>query len=295
LLLSPLKIAGVTTVPGPYENNYPDLASTPISLCPKPPLGQPTPCVPISFWEPARINETVKDPFCFPGVGLSLPLSGGLLGGGGSEQSSNSSSSNNTDTSSFAQAHHWVFLPWALLELLTDFICLEHSGFDVGYLTEVDPLWQNDIMNFFIQPEALLFANPIARSSCIADAVGANAGMTLSPLLWCVGSGGSAYPLTGHVNNDDLMQANESISARMIYKLSRELLICDPAVWPCACIHTPIWIKHNWRTHIVKPVRDIWCHPFGRSDLLWDYGKNPPVIGDNFAWIIFRKRACCMF
>jgi len=136
----PIKIAGVTTVPGPYENNYPDLASTPISLCPKPPLGQPTPCVPISFWEPARINETVKDPFCFPGVGLSLPLSGGLLGGGGSEQSSNSSSSNNTDTSSFAQAHHWVFLPWALLELLTDFICLEHSGFDVGYLTEVDPL-----------------------------------------------------------------------------------------------------------------------------------------------------------
>jgi conjugal transfer pilus assembly protein TraU len=27
---------------------------------------------------------------------------------------------------------------------------------------------------------------------------------------------------------------------------------------------------------------------------LWTHGKNPPLAGDNFAWLVFRKVKCCV-
>ncbi len=286
----PIKIAGIPIIPGPSENEVGDLASLPICLCPLPPpiffrIG-----IPVSFWEPARFTETVKDPYCFPSIGISLPIAGGFLGGGGSEMGAQ-----NVDTSTFSQAHYMIFPVWAIMELLADFVCIEHSGFDIAYLTEVDPLWQNDVLAFIIEPESLLFANPVAQLSCMADAASTNLGYSMSPLFWCEGSGGSVYPLTGHVNNDDLLQASETISSRIVYKMGRQGLLCDPAINLCACVPTLIWVKHNYRTHLAKPVRDYMCHPFGRSDLVWGQLKNPPYRGDNFVWMIFRKRSCCAF
>ena len=166
---------------------------------------------------------------------------------------------------------------------------------DFAYITEVDPLWNNDILSFIIHPESLLFSNPVAQLACVADSISTNMGISSSVLYWCVGSGGSAYPLTGHVNNDNYLQANETISARMVFLMGRLGLLCDPGIWPCSCLPTPVWLKQNYRTHIAKPVRDWWCQPFGRSSLLWGTLKNPPFIGDNFAWILFRKRVCCEF
>jgi len=286
----PFTIGGVTLAAGPHENDIGDLAGIPVCACPFPPPIFIRIGIPISFWEPARFNETVKDPFCFPGVGVGLATTGGFLAGGNNEQRPG-------DVGRFSktQAHHLLFPVWSIMEMFTDFVCIEHSGFDVAYITEPDPLWQSDIMSFIIQPEALLFANPIAQLACIADSVSSNIGYSLSPLFWCIGSSGSSYPMTGNINNQDFLQANETVSARLQYKLARELLICDTGLTLCACVPTPIWVKHNYRTHVAKPVRDFMCHPFGRSDLIWGPLKNPPGNGDNFAWMMFRKRVCCAF
>jgi conjugal transfer pilus assembly protein TraU len=286
----PVSIAGIEIIPGPLENNVPDLSGLPVCTCPAPPPVFIRPGIPISFWEPARYVETVKDPFCFPSLGFGMPTGGGFLGGGSQEQSNSS-----VDTSTFAQAHYFIYPVWSMMELLVDFVCIEHSGFDVAYLTEVDPLWQNDILAFILEPEAILFGNPAAQTACIADSVSTNVGFSMSPLFWCIGSGGSAYPLTGHVNDDNELMANSTIAARMIYKLARELLICDTALALCACVPTPIWVKHNYRIHIAKPVRDFMCHPFGRTGLIWGPFKNPPLMGDNFVWQLFRRRSCCAF
>jgi conjugal transfer pilus assembly protein TraU len=291
----PVKIAGITIIGSDIEDT-PDLTSSPVCVCPAPPplffrIG-----IPISFWEPARFVETVKDPYCFPSLGISLANpKQGFLGGTHSEMSHNE-----VDTSTFQQAHYFIFPVWAMMELLVDFICVENSGFDLAYITEIDPLWNDDILAFIINPEVLLFANPVAQIACVADSVASNAGLPLSPLFWCMGSWGSSYPLSGHVNDDNYTQANAAIAARMVYKLSREFLICDTGVNLCGCIPTPIWVKHNYRMHIAKPVRDFACHPIGRSSLIWGYGKNPPYsaggnAGDNFLWMLFRKRACCAF
>ena len=43
------------------------------------------------------------------------------------------------------------------LELLMDFVCLEKGAFDVAYMTELDPLWNDDELSFILNPEAGLF------------------------------------------------------------------------------------------------------------------------------------------
>ena len=122
----PLRISGIKVVPGSHINDYPDAARKPVCICPFPPpiffrIG-----IPLSFWEPARMVEVVKDPFCFPSLGFQLSATtGGLLGGSSSKQNVAT-----TDRSTFFQAHYWIFPVWTAMEILIDFACLEHSGID---------------------------------------------------------------------------------------------------------------------------------------------------------------------
>src|SRR3546814_3992993 len=65
---------------------------------------------------------------------------------------------------------HWYVYPllhW--MEILTDMACLEQSSFDIAYVTEIDPLWQDDTLTALINPEVALFANPLAQTACAAD------------------------------------------------------------------------------------------------------------------------------
>jgi conjugal transfer pilus assembly protein TraU len=289
----PLKISGITVVPNQVPVvDLPDASRAPTCTCPAPPPMYVRVGLPVAFYEPARYVETVKDPFCFPSLGLQLPNpQEGFLGGSSSEIQA----SHHVEISSFQQAHWFVFPVWSMMELMVDSVCVEHSGFDVAYITEVDPLWNSDLLAFILNPEALLFANPVAQMVCIVDSVSSNMGLAASPLFWCMGSWGSSYPLSGHTADGNYVNANAGIAARMIYKLSREFLICDPGLWYCACVPMPIWVKHNYRIHVAKPVRDFTCHPIGRSSIVWGQAKNPAYVGDNFVWMIFRKRVCCAF
>jgi conjugal transfer pilus assembly protein TraU len=288
----PIRIGGIAVSGGKSEGSLPTdpQVFNPLCVCPLPPPLPPRVGIPISFWEPARIIETVKTPFYSPFIGKSLMKT---WKGGGTH------SIEPTETSVFAQAHYFIFPVWTLLEIFTDSICLEASGIDLAYITEVDPLWNNDSLAFIIQPESILFANLAAQMSCIADSVGANVGQPLSPLFWCMGSWGSAYPLTGHVNDDNYVQANAAIAARTIYKLARQLMICDPGINVCGCIPTPIWKKDNYKLQLARPVRTATSHPIGRSSLIWGSLINPPLrasgnSNDEFLWVVFRKRTCCV-
>jgi len=284
----PIKIGGVTVVSSDLPDG-PDLANIPICTCPIPIPPFIRVGIPISFWEPARLIETVNAPYHFPSMGVTMPIPSGKRG------SHPDRSVDDTDSSTFAQAHYFIFPVWSMLELLTDFICLESSGFDLGYITEVDPLWNNDILSAIISPEVALFANPVAQLSCIPDSVSSNVGISLSPLFWCMGSWGSAYPMTGRVNAGNYLDGNGGAAAKLLYGMGRRLLLCDTGINLCSCVPTPIWMKHNYRFQLAMPVRSARAFPIGQSSLRWGLGKNPPYLGDNFVWAIFRKRACCAF
>jgi len=286
----PISIAGIE-IAGSTDNVATiDSVTSPICVCPMsvPPYFRIG--LTVGFWEPARLVETVKDPGCFPSMGFSVPVASGtnLAGSNGSAEGSGSDAT-------FAQAHYFIYPIWGLLGLLTDWACVESAGFDVAYMTEFDPLWQDDSMAAILNPEAVLFGNPAAQLACIADSVSATAGLSLSPLFWCMGSWGSAYPLTGHMDNSLYVTANAGIAARMLYKMAREMLVCDTNIDLCGCVQTPIWVKHNYKFQEGLPVRDFEAHPIGRSGLLWTSAKNPPFVGDNFAWVLFRRRNCCAF
>ena len=198
----PLRIAGIPIVPGRIQD-VGGSVSSPICICkdPIPRIG-----IPVSFFEPSRLIEVVKDPYCFPSMGFGLTTSGGTLGGTSGDDGSG-------NQSTFYQAHYYIFPIYALLELLTDFICLQMTGFDMAYLTEVDPLWNNDTLSAILNPEALLFGNPVSNLACIADAVTSAVFEPIDALFWCKGSWGNAYPLTGQTGGDGYVEGGASVAA----------------------------------------------------------------------------------
>lgn len=249
-----------------------------------------------SFWEPARIIETVKDPYCFPSVGAQLESNNTGYGTGNVQEKG----VDNMQDVSFQNAHWIIFPVWALLSLFTDMPCIEKSPFDIGYLTEVDPTWSNSLLaSSTINPDAYLFANPVAQLADIPDSIAALANYPLDPLFWVMGSQGSAYPLTGSIASGNYTEANFGMAERMIFKLGREGILQDPGINSCGAEITPIWVKTNYRLQIARPVRGSAPQPIARTGLIWASTKNPPGgtgdnSSDNFLWIMFRRVLCCI-
>jgi len=132
----------------------------------------PTIGLSIGFWEPARHVEVVRKPFCLTSLG-GIDLNPGIPA---PEAIRFTRAEGDGDGGSFYQAHFYVNPVMYWLEVVTDFPCLERGSFDLAYLTEVDPLWNDDELTLILNPDAVLFANPVAIAACAADCVAASAG-----------------------------------------------------------------------------------------------------------------------
>ena len=288
----PLSIAGVQIAQGIIPDPMGAVGS-PICTCPMPPPIFIKIGIPISFYEPSRMLDVVKDPFCFESLGFGIPVSAaqGLLAGvkGNGEMDNNKNS--------FFQAHYMIYPVYSILEILTDFICLEMTGVDIGYMTEVDPLWQDDGLTALMQPEALLFANPISNFACMADSIASQVYAPLDPLFWCKGSWGNAYPMTGRVVSGDYITAAASAGASLIYKLHRQLIAWGS--WGqaglCGYYPAPIWRKSAYRMQLMAPVPNPLANVIGQHDMIWGAGRNIPGVSTNFGFMLFKKRECCAF
>lgn len=277
----PLRIAGATVVPGRIADSGSSVSS-PICICtdPFPRVG-----IPVSFFEPSRIIEVVSDAWCFPtfGFGFGTKLGGGTYGDGQDRQKT------------FYQSHYLIFPIYALLEILTDFVCLQSTGADYAWVSEVDPLWNSDTLSAFTTPEALLFGNPISNLACVADAASSTLFEPMDPLFWCKGTWGNAYPLTGWTNTKNMVEDSASVAASMIYRLHRDLVLWGS--WGqaglCGYYPAPIWRKSAYRLQLVSPVPS-YATTIGTSGLIWTPGHNPPFKGDNFGFVLFKKRDCCV-
>jgi len=289
----PAMIGGVSFGRGGEQS--PAGMNSPVCACPTS-TGTVTIGVTSAFWEHSRLIETVKNPYCFPalGSGMNNPKPGY---NSGSKKSKGASDADK----SFQQVHYYIFPAWQLLQLFTDFPCTEKAAFDIAYMTEVDPMWNDDSLSFIINPEALLFGNPISQAACAADSVSSAVGYPVDPLFWCMGSWGSMYPLSGSISGTDPVQVNAGLASRMLFKLGREALLNDTGINKCAQngVLSPILQKSNYRLQEVRPVKGNDCIPIGRSGFIWGAGKNPPFgtakgSADNFLWSLTRKRLCCV-
>jgi conjugal transfer pilus assembly protein TraU len=249
------------------------------------------------FWEPSRMVEITRTPYCMVALG-GKEFNVGLE----APRAARPQHKGNRWKSSFYQVHWYINPVWYYLEVLTDHPCLEPGSLDIAYMTEVDPLWADDELTLILNPDANLFANPIAQAACAADCVAASAGFPIPALYWCAGCQGSMYPLNGHVGaHVGGIQASSLLMQRMTAKLHREGLMwaASDNTGLCSYYPEPLMDKTKYKSQLVYPVPATQkiagkcCQPYGRTTTIWGSGKEFPVKGEDFAYQIFRKRNCC--
>lgn len=250
----------------------------------------------LGFWEPIRTMEIVREPFCFPSLG-------GISLGDRTFAPAHGRTPNPKERghrTSFYQVH-WYHTPWLyLLEILLDTACLEQSAWDVAYMTELDPLWDDSTSSFLLNPDVTLFANPTAIGACSLDCVAATTHLPINDLYWCAGCAGSLFPLTGWVNahiTDE--QAFSLLTQRFTLKLHREGLLWRQ--WgkdgQCGPQFEMVMSKDVYRTQMLHPTRKTQgqcCRPFGASTAADSLGGLTPIAkGEDAAYLIWRRRDCC--
>jgi conjugal transfer pilus assembly protein TraU len=263
-----------------------DNPKLPICAC-----GTPIPRIGIAagFWEPVRLVDVTKRPFCFPSLG-GIEFNPGIKIGTGTAPKSSSH-----DAASWHV--HWYVYPliyW--LELLLDLACLEHSSFDLAYITELDPMWQDDALTFILNPEAVLFSNPIAQAACSADCVASSTNGPMDSLFWCAGCQGGMYPLSGKVGaHITSVQSSLLAAQKFTYKLHRELIEWGTSGEKALCQRYPMPVmkKSQYRAQLTVPVPST-CYPYGKSTTFYESGKELPIVGEDFGYLIWRKRNCCV-
>lgn len=291
----PIKIGNVPMVSFAGVEDFTAVDTSPVCVCavPLPRVG-----IKVSLWEPIAIIEPVKIPWCTPTLptpgGLKVPFNMLAIGGDNAGKGQQGDKGLRS-----LQAHYYRFLPWALLELFLDFVCLEtRAPWDIAYMTEVDPLWNNDKLASLLGPEVALVANPIAQYACSVDALTSAAGFPIDFLWWCMGSWGSLYPMAGNISLD-AVQTSAGLTARMIFKLHRELILWGSVgeAGLCGKYPMPIMRKSQYSIFPIYPIPHPFRFPIGRSgSFLWGFGKDVPVVNrHNWAYMIYRKRDCCAF
>lgn len=283
----PIHIAGVNVTPGhkestPYKTAICACAGTP------PKVG-----IPLAFWEPVAFVDVTRTPFKSLLLGGISFSSSGVRGQGGLSHVGESS------RHSFYNVHYYKFPVLGILGLLPGFSCLEKSlDIDISYLSELDPQWSDDSWSQVFNPEAFIFSNPLSQTACIADCTSSTLDEPLDKLFWCAGCAGSLYPLMGHVSHHvGSIQASHLLVHRTLSKLhslgmmwgAEEGNFCEKKLFPRIK-------KSIYKTQLVQPIANTEapCHSLGKSDLIWGSGKSYPHRGEDFVYLIWSKKHCCL-
>lgn len=270
--------------------------SSPICTCPLAPIGVRI-GISTGYWEPMALVDVTRHPYCMVNLG-GLQLTQGAFGADGEVESNGTG-----ENGSFYYVHWYKFPLLYWLNLLTDGLCVEKGDFDIAYMTELDPTWHDDELTFLLNPEALLFGNLVSQAACAADSLATMVNLPIDSLFWCAGSQGSMYPLNGAVDGHfGGVQASTLLTERMTYKMHREGLLWDsvgensPAL--CYEYPAPIIPKSRYRYQMINPIPtasggEDGCHQFGHTTTLWESLHEYPVMGEDFGYLVWRKRNCC--
>lgn len=283
-----------------FRGSQPDTKnpSAPLCTCPMVPTGVRV-GITTGYWEPIALVDVTRHPYCMVNLG-GLQLIQNNVGASGYVGASDSVQGN-----SFYYVHWYKFPLLYWLNVLTDGLCVEKGDFDIAYLTELDPTWNDDELTFLLNPEALLFSHLGAQAACSVDAVAALSGLPIDTLFWCAGSQGSMYPMNGQVQEHvGGVQASTLLAERMTYKMHREGLLWDSVSEnsPALCYEypTPILPKSRYRYQMINPIPtasggEDGCHSFGHTTASWESLHEYPYSGEDFGYLLWRKRSCCAF
>lgn len=263
-------------------------AASPIGICPTT-VGNRI-GLNIGYWEPMALVDVTDTPFCL------VNLAGTQLHLGSKARRGGRQTIEEGVMRAFYHVHWYRYPLIAWLNLITSAGCYQGGDFDIAYMTELDPTWNDSEMAFVLNPEAVLFGNVIAQSACAADSLSSSLrGRPLDSLFWCAGAQGSLYPMTGHVNAPlSPVQASLLLAERMNYKLHRESLITDSNPKNACSEHRlSVLPKSRYRYEMVNQVADgKHCYPSGHTTLAWETDKIKPHTPTQFGYLVWRKRNC---
>lgn len=293
LCMFPVRIGSMKiTIPGQSDNH--DSPPPLLCTCPAPPPIFKRIGIGVSYWEPARVAEVVRTPMCSP------TLNGKILGKiPGAIAGTHGGQSSDADQGAFYQVHWFVYpiMNWLGIAIATG-ACLKIETFDLAYMSELDPLWDDDELTFLTDPESILFANPISQAACAADAVAASTTkFGIDQLFWCSGSQGSVYPIDGNISEHH-GGVDSSLDAvhRLIFKMHRSNLALDTSTRGAMCFNLPqpVMRKTQYKQQMLYPIAQSKTgYGLGAASVAWGAGKEFPYRGEDFAYLIWRKRICC--
>jgi conjugal transfer pilus assembly protein TraU len=283
----PIRIGSVPITPSFGHQDYADVSS-PICVCmtPLPRIG-----ITVSMWEAVRIAETTKHPWKFPDFCLDLSISNVPEG-------DSMSSSQNVQRKQSWQVHWFLYPVMSMLNVAVDFACLSRPDFDIAYVSELDPAWNDDFTALFVYPETILLANPLSEFACLPDRAMTSARQFgISALFWCAGNWGTTYPFTKKTFCDNPTISSALAVAKVNAMLHRNLVALKTIGKSAMCAPTPSFIfpKNEYKYQIAKPIRGATCVPIG-EDAVWWAEMKEPYAGDTYhSFVIWRKRDCCAF
>ncbi|MCH9625619.1 MAG: hypothetical protein S4CHLAM123_07950 [Chlamydiales bacterium] len=285
--LFPITVSGANITP-----NHKDFTkhTTRFCICPGSP---PKVGVPLTFWEPLYMVDVTRHAYKLIGLGgISIGKESvknrgtvSIIGDGPSQ-------------SSFYQVHFYTYPLFSLLGMFTDFVCAHKGDLEMGFMSELDPTWNDDQLSIILNGEAGLFASEMAQLSCVADCTASSLNKPLDALFWCAGCQGSLYPFTGTVaHHIGGVQASSLLVHRVLAKLHRTFLLKGYEKEEfCQAKSMPFIKKSLYKTQLVYPIPQTKgaCHPLGKTDLIWGAGKSYPNGGEDFVYLIWNKKQCCL-
>ena len=288
----PITIAGM---PLGQNHDPPLMYEPPVCVCPGA-FGIPSYGIGITYWQPVYLSEVEKIAGCSSSLGGTMLLKG--YGKLNSEEAFDPYVKGSS-RSSRLQLHWYKYPVFSLLEMFSDLGCRQSGGFNLAYVTEVDPTWQNDIWAGIFSPESSLFASLPAQLACIVDSVGAIAGYPVDPLFWCAGTWGGIYPMSGNAaQSTTVFQINNLVLAKFLARQARigvEFETIGPLA-ECTDVPNPIWLKSQWRVDEVWPiVRHGSPLVIGAPPIFqWPpFLTNPPG-EDSTVNLMFEGQQCCL-
>jgi len=265
-------------------------------------------------WLPARLIEVVRKPYCSPILGGTSFNNGVRLWGGHKEVEGDG-----TDKT-YYNYHYWAFPLYAILQLFVQNNC--NSGglrnLDMMYMSELDPTWNVDELAFFMNPEAVIFANPLAVAACVVDCATTTVSQPITSLFWCAGCWGNLYPFTGNIASDASAPRDTSLlTARVLASLHRKALahktygdnaLCGGQIYPMIPKQQyklstlfPLAEADSERVEsadasgvIHSKIMDKCCHWIGESPFKWGEHRTIPGTGEDYVYLIWRYTECCL-
>ncbi len=283
----PVHISGVNTTPS-YKD-FGDHSRSELCSC----VGSPPKVgLPLSFWEPAALVDVTRTPY-------ELTAWGGVTVGKADIRKRGAVSHlGDGGRTSFYNVHYYNFPVFSWLSLLPSFPCVDQSTLEISYLSEFDPFWDDDQWASVVSPEVFLFANPLAQAACIGDCAASTMDKPIDKLFWCAGCSGVLYPFVGHVpHHIGGIQASYLLVQRLLSKIHSIGMgfgfekdnFCDKTKF--------LRLKKTiYKTQLVHPIANTQgpCLALGKSDAIWGSGKTFPYKGEDFVYLIWKKKQCCL-